>query len=59
MAQDAVDVRIYHGIHFRSADEEGRKQGRHVAQWAFGHYLRPLGDDVAHEVNDDDGEDDK
>jgi hypothetical protein len=42
MAQDTVDVRIYHGIHFRLADEEGRKQGRHVAQWVFGHFLRPL-----------------
>jgi hypothetical protein len=44
MAKDMVDVRIYQGVHFRSADEEGRKQGRHVAQWVFGHYLRPLDD---------------
>ena len=44
MAQDMVDVRIYHGVHFRSADEEARKQGRHVAQWVFGHVLRPLDD---------------
>jgi hypothetical protein len=42
MAQDMVDVRIYHGVHFRKADEEARKQGRHVAQWVFGHFLRPL-----------------
>jgi hypothetical protein len=48
MAQDAVDVRIYHGIHFRFADEEARKQGRHVAQWTFGHFLRPLDDDGDH-----------
>ena len=42
LAQDTVDVRIYQGIHFRFADEEGRKQGRHVAQWVFGHFLRPI-----------------
>jgi hypothetical protein len=41
LSWDTVDVRIYHGIHFRFADEEARKQGRHVAQWVFGHFLRP------------------
>ena len=41
-ADDVVLVRILHGIHFRFADEDGRKQGRHVAQWVFGHFLRPL-----------------
>jgi hypothetical protein len=42
LSWDTVDVRIYHGIHFRFADEEARKQGRRVAQWAFRHFLRPL-----------------
>jgi hypothetical protein len=56
MTQDAVNVRIYHGIHFRFADEEGRKQGRHVAQWTFGHFLRPLGEDAAENEDDDDSE---
>ena len=42
LSWDTVDVRIYQGIHFRFADEEGRKQGRHVAQWVFGHFLRPI-----------------
>jgi hypothetical protein len=41
LSWDTVDVRIYHGIHFRFADEEGREQGRHVAQWVFGHFLQP------------------
>ena len=41
LSWDTVDVRIYHGIHFRFADEEARKQGTHVAQWVFGHFLRP------------------
>jgi hypothetical protein len=42
LSDDAVDVRILQGIHFRAADEEAQKQGRSVADWAFGHYLRPL-----------------
>src|SRR5262245_41890732 len=44
-ADDVVTARIYQGIHFRFADAEARKQGRHVAQWAFAHFLKPLGDD--------------
>ncbi len=39
---DIVDVRIYQGIHFRSADEEGRRQGGRVAHWAYQKFLRPL-----------------
>jgi hypothetical protein len=39
--QDVVTARVYQGIHFRFADEDARKQGRHVAQWVFGHILRP------------------
>ena len=41
LSWDTVDVRIYQGIHFRSADEEARKQGRRVAKWVFKHFLRP------------------
>jgi hypothetical protein len=41
-AQEMVDVRILQGIHFRSADEEGRRQGSRVAHWAFQKFLRPL-----------------
>ena len=40
--QDIVDVRIYQGIHFRSADESGRQQGARVAHWAFMKFLRPV-----------------
>jgi hypothetical protein len=43
LASDTVEVRIYHGVHFRFADEEGRSQGRAVAQWVFDHVLRPAG----------------
>jgi hypothetical protein len=42
LAWDTVDARIYHGIHFRFADEAARTQGRHVAQWVFGHVLQPI-----------------
>jgi hypothetical protein len=41
MADDAVNVRIYQGIHFRSADEVARRQGTRAADWAFSHVLRP------------------
>ena len=42
LSWDTVDVRIYQGIHFRTADEVGRKQGRQVAEWVFGHVLQPI-----------------
>jgi hypothetical protein len=42
MADDVVNVRIYQGIHFRSADEVARRQGTRAADWAASHSLRPL-----------------
>jgi hypothetical protein len=42
LSLDTVDVRIYQGIHFRFADEVGRKQGGQVAEWVFGHVLLPI-----------------
>ncbi len=41
-ADEVVDVRILQGIHFRSADAEGRQQGERVAHWVFQKFLRPL-----------------
>jgi hypothetical protein len=41
-AQDVVDARIYMGIHFRFADTVALRQGKHVANWLFGHFLRPI-----------------
>jgi hypothetical protein len=35
MADDIVDVRIYHGLHFRFADVAAREQGTKVAEWVF------------------------
>ena len=40
--EDVVNSRIWEGIHFRFADEDARKQGRNVAQWVFGHFLKPI-----------------
>jgi hypothetical protein len=49
-----VNARIYEGIHFRFADVVARRQGRHVAQWVFSHFLQPVDDD--HD-DDHDGDD--
>lgn len=37
MASDMVNVRIYHGVHFRFGDEAAREQGTQVADWVFAH----------------------
>ena len=52
-AEDVVNARPLEGIHFRFADTAARKQGRHVAQWAFSHFLKPVDDD---DHDDDDGD---
>jgi hypothetical protein len=39
---DVVDVRIYQGIHFRTADEVAFVTGQQSADWAFSHILRPI-----------------
>ena len=41
-AQEVVDARVLLGIHFRFADEEGRRLGERVAHWAFQKFLRPV-----------------
>ena len=43
VARDVVDARVFMGIHFRFADTTALRQGRHVANWTFSHYLRPIG----------------
>jgi hypothetical protein len=40
-AADVVDARVYLGIHFRFADIVARRQGSHVANWTFSHFLQP------------------
>jgi hypothetical protein len=44
-AQDVEDVRVLQGIHFRSADVLGRRQGTRVADWTFRHFLLPVKND--------------
>jgi hypothetical protein len=41
-ADEVLEVRIYQGIHFRFADVDGRKVGKHAANWTFENALRPL-----------------
>jgi hypothetical protein len=53
-----MNARIYEGIHFRTADELGRMQGEHVADWAFKHFLQPRHDHDGDNDNDGDCDDD-
>ena len=39
---EVVEVRILHGIHFRFADVQARRQSRRVAHWVFMKSLRPV-----------------
>jgi hypothetical protein len=43
ITQDVIDVRVYQGIHFRSADEVAYRMGLRSADWTFAHTLRPIG----------------
>lgn len=43
---EIVDARIWSGIHFRTADEQGARIGRQVAKWRDKHYFRPVHDDA-------------
>jgi hypothetical protein len=38
----AIDVRVYHGVHFRAADVQGAQIGQHVAEWQFQRYFQPV-----------------
>jgi hypothetical protein len=40
LREDIVEARIWSGIHFRLADEEGAKIGRKVAHWGNRHAFR-------------------
>lgn len=41
-AEEVVDARVLLGIHFRFADEDGRRLGARVAAWTFNGFLRPI-----------------
>jgi hypothetical protein len=38
---EVIDARVYSGIHFRTGDVAGARQGRQVARFIFTHALRP------------------
>jgi hypothetical protein len=40
-AGEAAASRIYGGIHFRTASEDGLQSGTSIGEWTFGHYLLP------------------
>ena len=39
---EIVDARVWSGIHFRNADEQGEKIGKQVAKWRQHHYFAPV-----------------
>jgi hypothetical protein len=39
---DTIDARVFQGIHFRSADEQGVGIGRDVARWVDKHALQSV-----------------
>jgi PAP2 superfamily len=40
-AGEAGDSRVYGGIHFRSASEDGLQAGISIGEWTYAHYLQP------------------
>jgi hypothetical protein len=38
---EIVDARVWSGIHFRTADEQGERIGQQVARWRQRHYFHP------------------
>lgn len=40
-AEEAALSRIYGGIHYRTASEDGLQAGTSIGEWTFTHYLRP------------------
>jgi hypothetical protein len=40
-ADEAAVSRLYGGIHFRTANEDGLQAGISIGQWTFTHYLQP------------------
>jgi hypothetical protein len=39
--QDAIDARVWSGIHFRTADVVGNETGKQVCDWALDNYFQP------------------
>jgi len=43
-ASEATDSRVYGGLHFRFASDDGLAAGLSLGEWTFTHYLQPKGD---------------
>jgi len=43
VVDDTMDARVWQGIHFRSADIQGARLGRHVAEWVDSNAFQPIG----------------
>jgi hypothetical protein len=39
---DTIDARVFQGLHFRSADVQGARIGRQVAEWVAGNAFQPI-----------------
>jgi hypothetical protein len=52
VSAEVVSARVWGGIHFRTADEQGVTLGQKVANWERHHFFQRIGHD------DDDGDDD-
>ena len=47
---EVINARVWGGIHFRTADEQGATLGKAVAKWERQHYFKPLhGDQDNHQ----------
>jgi hypothetical protein len=46
---EIVGARIWSGIHFRTADEQGARIGRQVAKWRHKNYFRPVDEHAGHD----------
>jgi hypothetical protein len=52
---EVINARVWGGIHFRTADEQGAKLGKAVAKWERQHYFKPLhGDQGSDQQGGDD-----
>jgi hypothetical protein len=40
---EVVDARVWSGIHFRTADEDGARIGKQIAQYGHARYFKPVG----------------
>lgn len=40
--RDMIGARIYQGIHFRTSEEVGRRQGMRIGEWTYAKYLKPV-----------------